>query len=99
MVVDFRRTKRDHKRLNIDGSSLKIVKNNGFFGDHLTEDLTWCLNTCLTVKKAQQCLYFLQRLKKVTLQPPILTAFCREAIKSILSSCITTSFGNCIIAV
>ncbi|KAK3507220.1 hypothetical protein QTP70_011004 [Hemibagrus guttatus] len=46
-------------------------------------------------KKAQQCLYFLQRLRKAHLPPPILTMFYRGNIESVLSSCITAWFGNC----
>ncbi|KAI4873045.1 hypothetical protein NFI96_032657, partial [Prochilodus magdalenae] len=46
-------------------------------------------------KKAQQRLYFLRRLRKAHLPPPILTTFYRGTIESILSSCITAWFGNC----
>ncbi|KAK3526608.1 hypothetical protein QTP70_030747 [Hemibagrus guttatus] len=46
-------------------------------------------------KKAQQHLYFLRRLRKAHLPPPILTMFYRGTIESVLSSCITAWFGNC----
>ncbi|KAK3505568.1 hypothetical protein QTP70_005015, partial [Hemibagrus guttatus] len=46
-------------------------------------------------KKAQQHLYFLQRLRTAHLPPLILTTFYRGTIESILSSCITAWFGNC----
>ncbi|KAI4872588.1 hypothetical protein NFI96_002178 [Prochilodus magdalenae] len=95
MVVDFRRTRRDHSPLHIDGSTVEIVKSTKFLGVHLAEDLTWSLNTSTITKKAQQCLYFLRRLRKAHLPPPILTTFYRGTIESILSSCITASFGNC----
>ncbi|KAI4895175.1 hypothetical protein NFI96_005325 [Prochilodus magdalenae] len=95
MVVDFRRTRRDHSPLNIDGSTVEIVKSTKFLGVHLAEDLTWSLNTSTITKKAQQRLYFLRRLRKVHLPPPILTTFYRGTIESILSSCITAWFGNC----
>ncbi|KAI4876968.1 hypothetical protein NFI96_008187 [Prochilodus magdalenae] len=95
MVVDFRRTRRDHSPLHIDGSTVEIVKSTKFLGVHLAEDLTWSLNTSTITKKAQQRLYFLRRLRKAHLPPPILTTFYRGTIKSILSSCITAWFGNC----
>ncbi|KAI4872827.1 hypothetical protein NFI96_017541, partial [Prochilodus magdalenae] len=41
MVVDFRRTRRDHSPLHIDGSTVEIVKTTKFLGVHLAEDLTW----------------------------------------------------------
>ncbi|KAI4876751.1 hypothetical protein NFI96_007079, partial [Prochilodus magdalenae] len=95
MVVDLRRTRRDHSPLHIDGSSVEIVKSTKFLGVHLAEDLTWSLNTSTITKKAQQRLYFLRRLRKAHLPPPILTTFYRGTIKSILSSCITAWFENC----
>ncbi|KAI4879830.1 hypothetical protein NFI96_002171 [Prochilodus magdalenae] len=78
-----------------DGSTVEIVKSTKFLGVHLAEDLTWSLNTSTITKKAQQRLYFLRRLRKAHLPPPILTTFYRGTIESILSSCITAWFGNC----
>ncbi|KAK3557496.1 hypothetical protein QTP70_028311, partial [Hemibagrus guttatus] len=40
MVVDFRRAQSDHSPLNIDGSSVEIIKSTKFLGVHLAEDLT-----------------------------------------------------------
>lgn len=98
MVVDFRRVQRDHSPLNIGGSPVEIVQSTKFLGVHLTENLTWSLNTSHTAKKAQQRLYFLRRLRKAHLPPPILTMFYRGTIESILSSCITAWFGNCTVS-
>ncbi|XP_059828053.1 uncharacterized protein LOC132395444 isoform X2 [Hypanus sabinus] len=72
----------------------------GFLGVHLAENLTCSLNTSSIAKKAQQHLYFLQRLRKVHLLPPtpILITFYRGCIESILSSCITAWFRNCTIS-
>ncbi|KAI4890332.1 hypothetical protein NFI96_001129 [Prochilodus magdalenae] len=64
MVVDFRRTWCDHSPLHIDSSTVEIVKSTKFLGAHLAEDLTWTLNSNTITKKAQQCLYFLQKLRK-----------------------------------
>ncbi|KAI4879117.1 hypothetical protein NFI96_007767 [Prochilodus magdalenae] len=94
MVVDFRRTRRDHSPLHIHGSTV-VVKSTKFLGVHLAGDLTWSLNTSTITRKAQQRLYFLRRLRKAHLPPPILTTFYRGTIESILSSCITAWFGNC----
>uniref|UniRef100_A0AAQ6IB52 Alkylated DNA repair protein AlkB homologue 8 N-terminal domain-containing protein n=1 Tax=Anabas testudineus TaxID=64144 RepID=A0AAQ6IB52_ANATE len=98
MVVDFRRAKSDHSPLNIDGASVEIVKSTKFLGVHLEENLTWSLNTRSISKKAQQRLYFLRKLRKAHLPPPILTTFYRGTIESILSSCITAWFGNCTVS-
>ena len=95
MVVDFRRAQRVHEPLNIQDFPVEIVKNTKFPGVNLAENLTWSLNTGSTVKKAQQCLHFLRRLKKAHLPPPILTTFYRGTVESPLGSCITAWFENC----
>ncbi|KAK1802693.1 hypothetical protein P4O66_021191 [Electrophorus voltai] len=95
MVVDFRRAKRDHSPLAINGSSVEIIKNIKFLGVHLAENLIWTLNTSSITKRAQQHLYFLQQLREAHLPSPILTTFYRGTVESILSSCIITWFGNC----
>ncbi|KAK3549511.1 hypothetical protein QTP86_002479 [Hemibagrus guttatus] len=88
----------DHSPLNIDGSNVEIIKSTKFLGVHLAEDLTWSLNTSSITKKAQQRLYFLRRLGKAHLPPPILTTFYRGTIESILRSCITAWFRNCTVS-
>ncbi|KAK3543961.1 hypothetical protein QTP70_032184 [Hemibagrus guttatus] len=98
MLVDFRREQNDHPPLFIDGSSVEIVKSTKFLGVHLVENFTWSLNTTSISKKAQQRLYFLRRLRKAHLPPPILTMFYRGVIESVLSSCITAWFGNCTVS-
>ncbi|KAI5090393.1 gastrula zinc finger protein XlCGF28.1-like [Silurus meridionalis] len=94
MVVDFRRAQSDQSPMIIDGSSVEIVKSTKFLGVHLADNLTWSLNTCSITKKAQQRLFFLRRLRKTHLPPPILSMFYKGTIESILSSCITAWFGN-----
>ncbi|KAK3564064.1 hypothetical protein QTP86_007518 [Hemibagrus guttatus] len=94
-VVEFRRAQSGHSPLYIDGSSVELIKSTKFLGVHLVENFTWSLNTSSITKKAQQCLYFLQRLRRAHLSPPILTMYYSGTIKSILSSCITAWFGNC----
>ncbi|KAK3534814.1 hypothetical protein QTP86_026076, partial [Hemibagrus guttatus] len=98
MVVDFRRAESGHSPLLINGSSVEIIKSTKFLGVHLPENFTWSLNTSSISKKAQQRLYFLWRLRKAHLPPPILTMFYRGTIESVLSSCITGWFGNCTVS-
>ncbi|KAK3543675.1 hypothetical protein QTP70_026890 [Hemibagrus guttatus] len=95
MVVDFRRAQSDHSPMFINGSPVEIVKSTKFLRVHLVEKYTWSLNTTSITKKAQQRLYFLRRLRKAHLPPPIQTMFYRGTIESFLNSCITAWFGNC----
>jgi hypothetical protein len=58
-------------------------------GVHITDQLNWSTHTDSIVKKAQQLLFNLRRLKKFGLSPKALTNFYRCTIESILSGCIT----------
>ncbi|KAK3519981.1 hypothetical protein QTP70_010107 [Hemibagrus guttatus] len=75
-------------------SEVEHVSSFKFLGVHISEDLSWHLNTSTLVRKAQQHLYFLRRLKKVHLSPKILTNFYRCIIESILTSSITVWYGR-----
>lgn len=52
-------------------------------------------NTTSLAKKAQSLLYFLRKLRKAQVPPPILCSFYRGTIESILTSCITVWYGCC----
>jgi hypothetical protein len=62
---------------------------------HITDNLKWSIQTDSVVKKVQQCLFNLRRLKKCGLSPKTLTNFYTCTIESILSGCITARNGNC----
>ncbi len=93
--MDFRQNSGDHPPLTIDSSAVERVSSTKFLGVHITEDLTWTTNTASLSKKAQQRLFFLHRLKRASLPPPILTTFYKGTIASVLTSCITVWYGNC----
>ena len=62
--------------------------------DHITKDLKWSKHTCTVVKKAQQCIFPLRRLKKFGIGPQILKKFYSCTIESILTGFITAFNGN-----
>ncbi|KAI3352751.1 hypothetical protein L3Q82_019323, partial [Scortum barcoo] len=66
------------------GEAVERVNNIKFLGIHITSDLTWSMNTAHLVKKAQQRLFFLRKLKRAGLSPQLLTNFYRATIESIL---------------
>ena len=66
-----------------------------FLGAHITDKLKWSTHTDSVVKKAQQRLFNLRRLKKFGLSLKTLTNFYRCTTESILSGCITAWHGNC----
>uniref|UniRef100_A0A669C0V1 Ig-like domain-containing protein n=1 Tax=Oreochromis niloticus TaxID=8128 RepID=A0A669C0V1_ORENI len=94
LIVDFRRCRGVHTPITINGAAVERVSSFRFLGVHLAEDLTWSVHINKTVKKAQQRLFFLRRLKRFGMSPRILRTFYRCAIESILTGCITTWYGN-----
>lgn len=75
LVVDFRKHKdTTHASLVISGEAVEQVGSLKYLGVHLSEDLTWGVDTRELVKKAEQRLYFLWSLWVPTEspQPPVL---------------------------
>ncbi len=65
MVIDFRRAgQHHHLPLTINSSEVERVQSTKFLGIHLTDKLTNRDNTSAVIKKAQQRLHFLRRLKR-----------------------------------
>ena len=60
----------------------------------MSSDLGWENNTDAVVKKAQQRMFFLRRLKKFGLKRQILVQFYRSAIERILAFSICVWFGG-----
>uniref|UniRef100_A0A4W5MJ42 Reverse transcriptase domain-containing protein n=1 Tax=Hucho hucho TaxID=62062 RepID=A0A4W5MJ42_9TELE len=95
MIVDFRKQERAHPPIHIDGTVVEKVESFKFLGVHITDKLKWSTHIDSVVKKVQQRLFNLRRLKKFSLSPKTLTNVYRCTIESILSGCITTWYGNC----
>uniref|UniRef100_A0A8K9XYQ4 Reverse transcriptase domain-containing protein n=1 Tax=Oncorhynchus mykiss TaxID=8022 RepID=A0A8K9XYQ4_ONCMY len=95
MIVDFRKQQMEHPPIHIDETVVERVVSLKFLGVHITDKLNWSTHTDRIVKKAQQRLFNLRRLKKFGLSPTALTNFYRCTIESILSGCITAWYGNC----
>ena len=87
-----------HTPIHINGTEVERVASFKFLGVHISEDLSWTLNTSSLVKKAHQRLFFLRRLKKAHLSPQILENFYRCTIESILTNCISVWYGSCSVA-
>ena len=94
MIVDMRKKRRPHQPLFIRELEVERVSSFKYLGVHITEDFTWTLNTTQLVKKAQQRLYFLRRLRKFGMSSKILSNFYSCIVESILTSCITVWYGS-----
>jgi hypothetical protein len=71
------------------------VESFKFLGVHITNYLSWSKHTKTVVKRAQQNLSPLRRLKRFGMGPQIFKKFYSCTIESILTGCIATCYGNC----
>ncbi|KAI4901613.1 hypothetical protein NFI96_028146, partial [Prochilodus magdalenae] len=94
MIVDLRKERRPHQPLFIRDLEVERVSSFKYLGVHISDDLTWTLNTTYVLKRAQQRLSFLRRLRKFGMSPRILSNFYSCIIESILTSCITVWYGS-----
>ena len=68
LIVVLRKQQWEHAPIHIDGTAVEKVESFKFLGIHIT-DLKWSTHTNSVVKKAQQRLFNLRRLKKFGLAP------------------------------
>ena len=92
--MDYRRKRGEHTPIHSDRAFVDRIESFKFFGVHVTNDLKWSTHTRTVVKRAQQCLFLLRRLKRFGMSPQILKKFYSCTIESILTGCITTWYGN-----
>ena len=95
MIVDFRKQQREHLRIHIEGTAVEKVGSVKFLGVHITDKLKWSTQTDSVMKKVQQRLFNLRRLRKSGLSPKTLTNLYRCTFESIKSGGITAGYGNC----
>eukprot|EP00061_Rhincodon_typus_P018262 g47365.t1 len=94
-IIDFRMKGGEHVPIYINGSEVERVKSVSFLGVKITDGLSWTAHVNVTVKKAQQCHFFLRQLGKFGMSIGSLTNFYRCTIESIMSGCITAWYGTC----
>eukprot|EP00061_Rhincodon_typus_P013345 g39665.t1 len=94
LVIDFRKRSRVHAPVCINGAEVEMVNNTKVLGVTITNNLSWTTHIDTTIRKAQQHLYFLKRLRKFNRSIRTLSDFYRSTMESILTRCITAWYGN-----
>lgn len=84
-----------HTELWIDRENVDRVSSFKFLGVHISEDLTWSLNTSHLIKKAQKCLFHLRTLKRNRLPQKLLINFYNCTIKYVLTYGCTVWYSSC----
>ena len=95
MIVDYRKRRAEHAPILIDGAVVEQVESFKFLGVHIPNKLSWSKHTKTVMKRAQQSLFALRRLKRFGMGFQI-PKFYSCTIKSILTDCITTWYSNCL---
>eukprot|EP00061_Rhincodon_typus_P010975 g35648.t1 len=95
LVIDFRKQIGGHAPIYINGAEVEMVKSIKFLGVMITNNLSWSTHIDAKVKKAQQHLYFLRRLRKFGMSFKAFTNFYKFTIEGIRSRYITAWYGNC----
>eukprot|EP00061_Rhincodon_typus_P009499 g33062.t1 len=85
----------EHVPIYINGTEIERVKSIKFLRVMTMDNLPWTSHVNATVKKAQQHLLFLRRLRKFGMSIRSLTNFYRCTIGSMVSGCIMAWYGNC----
>ncbi|MCI4378698.1 hypothetical protein PGIGA_G00218730 [Pangasianodon gigas] len=76
MIIDPRRRRKEqHTPVYIGETEVERVKTFKFLGIYSSKDLTWSHNTQQLLRRSQQRLYFLRRLRKFGMSTEILSNF------------------------
>eukprot|EP00061_Rhincodon_typus_P005337 g24716.t1 len=95
LIIDFRKKGGEHTPIYINGTEVERMKSIKFLGVMITDNMSWPSHVNATVKKVQQRLFFLRRVRKFGMSIRSLTNFYRCTIESVLSGCITAWYSNC----
>lgn len=95
LILDFRKCVADRPPVLIIGACVERVHSFTFLGTHVSDNLSWLINTAVVVQKAPRRLSFLGHLKKNNLRNKLLVAFYRSAVESILTCCLTVWYTDC----
>ena len=85
MVVDFRRDPPRPAPLVIKGEEVEIVDQYKYLGSTMDNRLDWSANVQALVKRGNQRMYFLRRLRSFGVGPRLLELFYRATVESVLT--------------
>eukprot|EP00061_Rhincodon_typus_P001080 g13662.t1 len=75
LIIDFRKKGGEHAPIYINGTEVERVESVKFLRVTITNDLSWTSHVNVMVRKTQQHLFFLRRLRKFGMSIRTLTNF------------------------
>ena len=94
-IVDNRKRMTERAPIIINGAAVEQIESFMLLGVHITNKLPWSKQTKTVVKRARQNLFPLRRLNRFGSSPQTLKRFYSCTIESVLTGCITATYGNC----
>ena len=94
LVIDFRRKPVPPQPLVINGEAVEIVEEFKYLGTILDNKLDWGANTTSLVKKGNQKMFFLRKLRAFNVSAGILRRFYQAAVESVVSYNCLCFHGN-----
>ena len=94
MVIDFSRKSQSYTPVTIDDENVEVVTEYKYLGFTIDDKLTGSSHVKKMYKKANQRMFFLRKLKRISVDNLILELFYKSIIQSVLSYCLVCWFGN-----
>jgi hypothetical protein len=85
LIIDLRRGPNPHIPLLINNEQVEVVTQYKYLGTILDNKLDWTENTTLLVKKGNQRIHFLKKLRSFDVQRAVLQTFFQGVVQSILT--------------
>ena len=82
MIVNYRKKRKEHVPILIDGAAVERVESFKFVGVHITNKITWSKHIKTVVKRARQNLFSLRKLKRFGMGPQILKRFIAAPLRA-----------------
>ena len=92
--MDFRKHPPDPRPLVINDEEVKIVGEYKYLGSIIDSKLNWSPNDLALLKKSNQRLYFMKRLKSFNVCPKLLQLFYRATVESVVTFNSLCHFGS-----
>ena len=83
-IFDFRKMQNDKASIIINNTSVKQVPSYKYLGVIIQNNLKWNERVTAQVKKADQRMYHVRRLRKLTIDKNILCLFYNSTVSSVL---------------
>ena len=94
MILDFSKKCHDLIPVTINSERVEVVSEYKYLGFTIDDKLTGSTHAKKMYRKANQRMFFLRKLKQISVDNIILELFYKSIIQSVLSYCLVCWFGN-----